>query len=387
MTDTNIEVLHLIDGLGTGGSERSLAEMLPLLRRRGVGSTVACLHGRSEGVEQSVRAAGFPVCVLPAGHPARVAALRRRLGTGSFDVLHTVHFASDVLGRTAALGTTVPVLSSLVNERYGPHRLADPRVRPWKLAAARQLDAWTARHWTDHLHAVSETVARSAVRWLGVGRERITVVPRGRDPRRLDADPDTGARTRRQLGLSPDAAVLLNVGRREFQKGQAHLLDAVARLLPEHPDVVLLVAGRHGHAAASLERRRALLGLGDRVRFLGHRDDVPALLAAADIFVFPSLYEGMPGAVLEAMACGLPVIATDIPPLAEIVEAGRSALLVPPGDPDALAHAVSELLDAPQRAATLGTRGRSLFEARFTLQRSVAGMADLYRRLATPTSP
>lgn len=380
-----LRVLHLIDGLGTGGSERSLAEMLAPLAERGIDGEVACLHRRPEGVEAQVRRHGFAVHHLPNRTGPRIGALRRLLGNGAFDVLHTVHLSCDLLGRWAARGTPVRVLTSQVNERYGPHRVADPRVRAWKLEAVRRLDAFTARRWTDHFHAVSQTVADSTRRWLGIAADRVTVVPRGRDPHRLATPPGTRRRIRGELGLDATAPVLLNVGRREFQKGQEYLLTAFARLAADHPDLVLLVAGRDGSAGPALDQRCAELGLTGRVRFLGHRDDVPALLAAADLFVFPSLYEGLPGALLEALGCATPVVASDIGPVREVVADGESARLVPPADPLALATAVASLLADPETAAALAKRGRRVFHERFTLERSVDGMARLYRRLVPRT--
>jgi glycosyltransferase involved in cell wall biosynthesis len=118
--------------------------------------------------------------------------------------------------------------------------------------------------------------------------------------------------------------------------------------------------------------------LEDRVRFLGHREDVPDLLAAADLFVFPSLYEGLGGAVVEAMALGLPVVASRLDAISEIVEDERSALLVAPGSHSEQATAVARLLDDRELASGLGTRARSVFLDRFTLERNVSRMIELY---------
>ena len=138
--------------------------------------------------------------------------------------------------------------------------------------------------------------------------------------------------------------VMVNVGRHEYAKGQKYLLEAMTRLVPAHPRLVLLIAGRSGNSSNELEQFRDQADLTGRVHFLGHQDDVPEILAAADLFVLPSRYEGFPGAVLEAMALGLPIIATNIPALQEIVEAGRNALLVEPAAPTELAQAIETLL-------------------------------------------
>ena len=118
-----------------------------------------------------------------------------------------------------------------------------------------------------------------------------------------------------------------------------------------------------------------------RVRFLGHRSDVPELLAAADLFVFPSLFEGLPGAVIEAMALALPVVAADIPAVREVVEPGGSAVLVPTRDSAALAEALGSLLEDAERRESFGRRGREIFEERFTLAQSAEKMISFYRGL------
>jgi glycosyltransferase involved in cell wall biosynthesis len=128
------------------------------------------------------------------------------------------------------------------------------------------------------------------------------------------------------------------------------------------------------------------LGLEGRVRFLGHRNDVPDLLAAADLLALPSLNEGAAGVVIEAMALGVPVVASDLPSLREVTEDGTSGLLVPVASPDALARAIERLLDDQPLARVLGTRGREIFERRFTLDRSVKRMVGMYRSVLASSS-
>lgn len=378
-----MRVLHLIDSLGRGGSERSLAELLPALAGEGVAGSVLVLDERRDALVAPLLAAGFSVERLAGRRlPARVRALRRRLAAERPDLLHTMLFAADLVGRFAAAGTPVPVLSSVVQTSYDPARWETLRLGRLKRRAVMAADGWTARHLTAHLHAVSRPVARHAIAALGVAADRVTVVERGRDPRRLgEPGVERRERVRRALGVAPGAAVVLNVARQEPAKGQEHLLAAAARLLPRRPDLVVLIAGRSGTASTRLEGLHGELGLGAGVRFLGHRDDVPDLLAAADLLAVTSSVEGMPGAVLEAMALAVPVVAFDIPTVAEVAERDGSALLVPPGDDAALAGGIARLLDDPDLARRLGRRARELFAARFTLAASAQRMAALYRRL------
>ena len=378
-----MRVVYVINGLGTGGAERSLAEMLPALRAAGVEVTVVCLFRREEGVQDQVVRAGFDVRFLRGtGWVTRLRALRSILRTEQPDIVHTTIFEADILGRVAAVGLSTAVVSSLVNTSYDARRRSDPGVSGLKLAAARTLDGWTARRLADHHHAITHAVREASVRALRLDPERITVVERGRDPRRLGA-PSAARRTRvrQELGLTDEVPVILNVGRQEFQKGQVHLLEAMQVLAARRPDAVLVQAGRRGHASAQISALAMSAPLAGRVRLLGHREDVPDLLAAADVFAFPSLYEGLGGAVVEAMALGLPIVATSIPALREVTEEGANALLVPPANPDHLAAALETVLDDAALRARFGARSQDIFYERFTLERSTARLVELYQRL------
>jgi glycosyltransferase involved in cell wall biosynthesis len=379
-----VKVLFVIDGLGTGGAERSLSEMLPGVVAGGLTPIVACLHHRKEGVEQAV-ANKFDVRFISSSVlPAQVRLLRRIIASERPDLVHTVLFASHVAGRIAAIGGP-PVLSSLVNTQYAKDRLDDPSVHKWALNLVRIIDGWTARHLTTHFHALTGAVKAHAVDVLGVPADRVTVIPRGRDPARLGhPGHDRRSKVRHALGLNGDDEVLLNVGRQEHQKGQSYLLTAFAQIVPRRPRAVLLIAGREGSASAGLVRRLDDLGLRGRVKFLGYRDDLPDVLAAADLFLFPSLFEGLGGALIEAMAMGLPVVGSDLAAIREVVEVGRSALLVPPRDPGAMADAIDHLLSHPKLLAEFGARGMSIFQERFTLASSTALMLELYRDLVPP---
>jgi glycosyltransferase involved in cell wall biosynthesis len=378
--ESQLSVLYVIDSLGTGGSERSLAELLGPLAREGVRPVVAALSRRPHGVEHQVLEAGFDVRFIRAAtRLGRIRAVRSLVATERPHLVHTTLFESDVAGRVGAAGRGVPVVSSLVNTSYDPVRLRDPNVRATRLRLARMIDGWTARHLTTHFHAVTRAVMKAAVRDLSIAAERITVIERGRDPARLGVlDPVRREGARKRLGLSPNDQVLVSVGRQEFQKGQRYLVEAMAELSRVRQDAVLLIAGRQGHATEELERLWRETELGDRVRFLGFIEDVPEILAAADLFVLPSLYEGLPGALIEAMASGLPIVATEIDATLEVLEPGRNAILVPPASASHLAGAVLRLLREEDTRRGFGLRSRAIFEERFTLDTSVRRMVAMY---------
>ena len=378
-----MKVLFVIDGLGTGGAERSLAEMLPHLERRGIRTVVACLYRRTEGVQDQVLASGGDVRFLEGGRPSRILALRRLIRSERPDVVHTAIFEATIAGRLAAAGTGVPLITSLVSTPYDPVRLRDPNVSRWKLRAVRTIDAWTGRHLTTRFHAISRAVRDAAVRDLGVQAGTRHGDPSG--ARAGEARPSVAV----EEGAARD-------GRWTFPKGHPSSSRSAARSTRRDSGISWKpwrrsamngpmsdssLPGDRGHASPRLEEELRRTGLNGEVRFLGHRDDVPDVLAAADIFVFPSLFEGLRGALIEAMALGLPIVASDLPAVREVVEEGGNAVLVPPGSPRHLAAATRDLLDDPARRVAFGARGREIFEERFTLDRSVERMVELYERV------
>lgn len=376
-----MKVLLVIDSLGGGGSERSLAELLPHLAAAGVRPVIACFHDR-EGARRSVADRGFEVRRLEGGPVAQVLRLRRLLRELRPDLVHTTLFHASQVGRLASVASDTPVLTSLVSTPYTARRLADPNVSRRKLRIVQGLDGWTARHLTDHFHAVSQAVKEAATSTLGIRPERVTVIERGRDPRRLGSPgPDRRAAARERLGLLPEAPVVITVGRQEYVKGQGTLIRAAAHLRKHHPALRVLLVGGPGHSSKEIEALVASAGLGDAVRLLGFRDDVPEILAAADVFALPSLWEGFPGAALEAMALGLPVVGSDLSSLREMVGPGAHGLLAEPESPEALARVLDRVLSDPEFAAESGRGNRERFFERFTIARSAERMLELYRRV------
>jgi glycosyltransferase involved in cell wall biosynthesis len=189
--------------------------------------------------------------------------------------------------------------------------------------------------------------------------------------------PGNGGSVRKALGIRPDELLFVAVGNLVPRKGHRVLIQALAPLTtPDLPGWRLAIAGR-GRQKEPLQQLASELGIADRVHLLGHRDDVPDLLAAADVFVMPSLWEGLPLAILEAMFAGKPVVASAISGIPEAITSGEQGLLVPGGDVAALSAALREMLVDPARRTAFGEAGRRRAEAEFT----IAHMTDAYERL------
>jgi glycosyltransferase involved in cell wall biosynthesis len=376
--------LFVINSLLAGGAERSLIDLTPRLIERGIVPIIACLYEKRGGFESEALRSGLDVRVLPGRRKlAKIMALRQLIKRERPNLVYTALFDSDVLGRLATIGIDVPVMTNLANTAYDDARLGDPNIDRVRLRIVRWIDGFTARHLTDHFHAISQAVKDSTVAHLGVSPQKITVVKRGRDAQRLGERSDArrvGMRSR--LRIDHDAEVVLAVGRQEYQKGHRYLIDAFALVSAARPQARLLIAGREGHATNDLAEQIADLRLNELVTVLGHRDDVADVMAAADLFVFPSLYEGLGGALIEALALGLPVVASDLPALREVVREGENADLVAPGDARGLAVGILGLLDDLERRLQYAERSRQIFSSEFRAEIANERMLDLLARVA-----
>lgn len=383
-------VLLVLPNLDIGGAQESARTVASLLPAAGC-PTVVCTF-RDGPLRADLEVSGvtverlparrYPVAMLP-WYLAETRRLRRDLRA-----LAAAHGAGvlqcQTLGPTAFLAAAlrepglqvwwrIPnVVFEVSAEKAGRHH----RLLGLKRAAHRALYRRDARR-IDGIVAVADDVADAFARTTGVPRDRITIVPNGVDTDRYPAPVDR-AEVRRALGLGPQDRVLIAVGTFKRQKGHVHLLDAFAKAAAGRDDVHLLLVG-DGDLRPEIERRIAELAIGDRVHLLGSRRDVPALLAASDGAILPSLWEGMSNALVEAMASALPVVATDVSGTNQVMVDGRTGWLVPPGEAAPLAAAIEALLDDPAGARARGAAARERVEAMFGARRQVETLAALYR--------
>ena len=369
-----MRILFLIDNLRPGGAQKALLAIATALKSSGSEPTVWCLGGSSE-IEQAFTARGIPVLGRPSSvwrTLAQPLALARFLQREKIDVLQTFLFHSDVAGRIAGR------LAKGIRRRnrpcvVGSVRASNLRNRWWQFLLARA----TAR-WADAFSSVSWRSLQFAAEHEGVDLERARVIPNGIDLASWKTPPRDVAR--RLLDVLPDDFVVATVGRLHAQKGYKHLLRAAVEVLRKQPNALFLIAG-YGPLRKKLEARTQRLRIARRVRFLGYRKDVETLLAASDLFVLPSLWEGMSNAILEAMAAARPVVATAVDGNVEQVSEGETGLLVPPADAPALAGAILRLARDPVSAERMGRAGRRRAEELFSLERMTSAYLDFYAEL------
>lgn len=249
----------------------------------------------------------------------------------------------------------------------------------------RAIDREIIGRFSDGVLAVSERDAERMVDIVGIRPDRVVYVPNG-IPTAPAGDRD---RVREELGIPAGAPVLVSVANLRPQKRIDVMITAVSLLRERFSDVRLVVAGAaNPRVIEELRGHAVALGVGDAVALLGIRTDIPDILAAADIAVLSSDFEGSPLSVMEYMAASLPVVATDVGGVPKLVDAGRTGLLVPPSDPPALAIAIEQLLRDPDRAREMGRRGRERQQAEFSFDAMVRRVEDVYaERLALKRRP
>jgi glycosyltransferase involved in cell wall biosynthesis len=367
--------------LNVGGVESHLLSLMQAGDAGRFGWLV--VSATSPAFDLRARTAGASVVSWQPAHGLDLHALARLLAllrTQRVDLIHVHSPRATFLGCLAARLLGVPVAVTVHIPSYymveGHSRRAELKRRAY-CAAERLLN----RGLVAQLIYVSARVYREA-RALRLVPRRARVIPNGVELDRF-AGPDPRAAVRAELGTPSDAQVVIAVGRLDEQKGIDILLDALARVRDQAGELWLV---GDGPRRTALEQQARYLGLAARVRFLGYRDDVPALLRASDLFALPSRYEAMSIAVVEALAAGLPCVVTDVGENRDLVEAGVTGSLVPPCHPEALAAVLAALLADPARARRMGQAARQRAAA-FDVVQTVGRVQQIYRDLLGERCP
>ncbi|MFI0353922.1 glycosyltransferase [Actinomadura sp. 9N407] len=307
--------------------------------------------------------------ISPRDDRAALRTLTRVLAEGRYDVVHTHSAKGGVIGRIAAARAGVP---RIVHTWHG-FPFNEFQSWPRRYAYIR-LERVAAKH-TDAFLAIGSETVTTALR-LGLATpERIRLSWPAVDVDAYAAAPGSRAQARRRLDLPLGVKVVGSIGRLTFQKGPEIFAKALARL-PE--DVFGLWVGG-GAMAGELEKLTARLGIQDRMRWLGHRDDVADVLPAFDLMAMASRWEGLPCVLVEAIGAGIPLVATAVPSNQDLVLSGETGLLVPPQDPERLAGAIAHLLDDPVAAARMAERARERVGGWFSPEYLGSVLDDTYR--------
>jgi L-malate glycosyltransferase len=371
MTNSNsatrsYRVLHVIDSLDLGGAQVVLENLI----RHGDSSRfefeVAAMHGRGQMWER-LAALGVPMHSLSPHHkvPLYVPRLAWKCITRSYDVVHTHLLAANVIAKPVAALCGVRVR---INHDHCNDKLTDPRK--WALPA----DTFT-NTLSTHIVAVSESTREFLVRHEGIAADRVTTIHNGIDTELYQPQPGLRAAAREKWGLPADAFIVGGIGRLAHQKNFELFLNIAAEI----PDAFFVIGGT-GEDEAALRAQVERLGLGARVRFLGYVGDMPSLWPALDCLLLTSRYEGLPITILEAMACGVPIVASNLDGMREILRDGENAALIPPGELAPFVKALRSLCDNPALASRLADAALATVRADYSASRMARDVEAIYLR-------
>lgn len=381
--DRKLRVLTLVDGIGTYGGAESLARQIAMSLDPQRFESVYCVsrwEPRPEyqvGVDE-LREAGTGFIGLERGSKLDLGPWRQliaRMRREGFDVLHSHKTGSNIWGALLKPLASVPVF--VAHEHTWSFE-----GQPLRRFLDRELIARRA----DAFVAVSEADRRRMHEIERIPLEKLRFIPNGIP---TPEPPRPGADVRAELGIGPEQPVIGTVATLRPQKALDVLVRAAVPLAADHPDLRVLIAGgqaggREGAAdpeREALERLAGELGVAEQVVMLGHRADVPDVLAALDVAVLSSDFEGSPLSVMEYMEAGKPVVATSVGGVPDLVEEGVTGFLVEPQDAEALAAAVAKLIERPERMAEMGAAGRRRRRAEFSLEGTTRKIESLYEEL------
>lgn len=288
--------------------------------------------------------------------------LFRFLLENRFDIIHTFLFQANNLGRVVGWLANVPV-------RIGSQRSTDYWRRPYHDL----LDRITIP-FSRIIVSNSEAGRKMLMRRVGLASEKIVFIPNGVPPAAVIPK----EKAKEILGFSSEAFLIGSAGNLRAPKGYQYLLPAFREVALKYPEVKLLIAGE-GPLRRTLERFSRRLGVSEKVFFLGFKKDLSVFYSGLDLFAMPSLWEGMPVALLEALSYGLPVVATAVSGIPEVMSDGCEGFLVAPANPQQIAAGMSELLNNPQKRLEMGNRGRARVASEYSREKMIAAYVNLYR--------
>ncbi|MEO8678931.1 MAG: glycosyltransferase [Vicinamibacterales bacterium] len=368
MRGRRARVLYLSHAFMMGGAEEMVLNLVRHLPPR-FEPAICCIH-EAGPIGEEIRKTGVPFSVLGLTpglrRPVDVLRLRNALAQLNADIVHTFLLTASLYGRFAAMMAGVPIVIGTEVNVYENKQPLHARAERWLMRG------------TDAVVASAASVRDFYIEQVGAEPSKVEVIYNAVDWRQLERTVTREA-MRGEFGIPEAAPVVCIIARLTEQKAHRVLFDAFARQ-PGLADTHLVVVG-DGHLRDDLRGRVSSLNLQGRVHFLGARRDLGNLLGASDIFVMPSFWEGLPLSMVLAMGAGLPVVATRVAGIPEVVQDGRTGLLVPPDDGAALGSALARLVADPHLRANLGEAARAFVLPRFGVDGYVKSVTALYDRL------
>jgi glycosyltransferase involved in cell wall biosynthesis len=379
------KIFHIIPSLRSGGAERQLVEVV-----RGTSgdrfSHRVCAFSESDFFSAPIKQAGQEVIELGVGGKRGWFKAARKINSliagDPPDIIHSWLFDANIAARLVKLRhRKIPLVTSLQAPDYDPTVIRAGNWPPAKIEMLRWMDKSLAMLTKPHFAACSEFVAGSFRRELGIPLARMSVIYNSVDPSALTCGAEEPAAIRGSLGIAKEDFVYLNIGRLDPQKDHSTLLRAFHLSLAATPNAHLVLIGE-GALKNSLADLAASLNIEDRVHLLGKRKDIGACLEMADAYVFPSLFEGLPLALLEAMAKGLPCIASDIEPHREVIENDISGLLVTPASAAELADTMIRIYNDVELRKRLGNEALTKVKDQFYSEVLMPKWEELYEKIS-----
>ena len=370
---SQLRVLHAVLSLDPGGLERVVVALVRRARLQGQEANVLCLE-RTGALAKIVEAAGGRVVCAhkpPGLKFGTIRAVNSQLDSLRPNIVHTHQIGALFYVGGACQRTGIPVVHTEHGKHYGGIR-------------ARWLGRLAARR-ADRLICVSDDIAESAVRRRVFPERKVQVVPNGIDLRPFDTPLNTES-LRRSLNIPSGAVVLGTIGRLAEIKRHELLVRAFARVRSNHPDAHLVIVG-DGPLRDELSGLSSRLGVGQWVHLVGYQEEPQSFLRAMDVFCLTSRSEGMPLVILEAWAARVPLIASRVGGIPELVEDGQTGLLFCSGDEQDLAQTISKLLGSAELRVALVARAREAVEGKYTQERMCHAYEEEYFRLAARRRP
>lgn len=359
-----MKILHVDTGKLWRGGQQQVFYLHSGLCRRGIPSTLVCTLGGE--LHKKAAKAGLPVIPMPLRGEWDLFSARRIAGLLKEEGYTHLHLhSSHAQGIGLAAAFMARFLNVIVTRRVD------------FVPKNHLMNRWKYGPGVARFVAISTAIS-NILKGFGVPADRVRLVPSGVDPEK--PKPGTGERVRNELGLAPGQPLIGNIAALADHKGQKYLVEAVPLVLAERPDARFAIVG-DGELLDELQKRAAELNLGKSLVFTGFRKDVEAVMDALDVFVMPSVMEGLGTAALDALAARKPVVAASSGGLPDIIEDGVNGFLVPPKSPEALAGAILKLLQNSALGAAFAEKGHEVLQKRFSADAMVEGNLAVYREL------